>query len=88
MQDARALASQHHIQLSGTFDTQVAHGLAALAEAGGSIAAPSTARIGLSTLLAKYGYSHNNKEEVHRMMKNDSRWAAWEPWQHSRVAAQ
>ncbi len=58
---SRALASKYHIHLAGILDTQVAHGLVALAEAGGSIAAHSTARIGLSTLLAKYGYG--SKEE-------------------------
>jgi hypothetical protein len=61
------LAEQHHIQLAGVFDTQVAHGLAALARAG-SISAPDTARIGLGPLLAEYNYSHNSKEEVKQMM--------------------
>jgi hypothetical protein len=70
------LASQYDIHLSGTFDTQVVHGLVALAQAGGSIAAPDTARIGLGKLLAKYGYSHDNKKQVHRMMDSNPRWVA------------
>lgn len=65
---------QYDIHLAGTFDTQLVHGLVALAQASGSIAAPDTARIGLGKLLAKYGYSRDNKKQVHKMMDSNPRW--------------
>jgi hypothetical protein len=75
MQDSRVLAEQFGVQLAGVLDTQVCHSLAALARAGGSAAGTDTARIGLGALLARHGYSHGSKEEVHAMMGDNPRWA-------------
>ena len=74
LQDSRVLAEQFGVQLGGVLDTQVCHGLAALA-ASGSATHAATARIGLGTLLAAHGYSHGSKEEVQAMMRDNPRWA-------------
>jgi hypothetical protein len=75
-QDSRVLAEQFGVQLGGVLDTQVCHGLAALA-ASGSAAHAATARIGLSALLAAHGYRHGSKEEVQAMMRDNPRWVGW-----------